>query len=127
MVGWPMKSSKTKGIRIVRMTIHRLAAVALGLLIAAAANGVAAEIKPSTITVKDMHCGGCAKKIAAELKALAGVDKAEPDVEAKTVKVTPKANVVLSPKALWEAVEKADKTPTKLVGPSGSFTAKPKS
>jgi Cu+-exporting ATPase len=47
-------------------------------------------------------------------------------VDTQTAKVTPKPKAVLSPKALWEAVEKAKKTPAKLEGPSGTFTAKPK-
>jgi hypothetical protein len=47
-------------------------------------------------------------------------------VEAQTAKVTPQPKTVLSPKALWEAVEKAKKTPAKLAGPGGTFTARPK-
>ncbi len=82
---------------------------------------------PTTITIPKMDCGGCAKKIAAKLTEVAGVAKAEPNVEARTIKVTAKANVLVSPKALWEAVEKADKKPTKLEGPSGAFTSKPNS
>ena len=77
------------------------------------------------IPVAGMDCGGCAKKVAAKLTAVAGVAKAEADVEAKTIKVTPKGGEVVSPKALWEAVEKAEQTPTKLEGPSGVFTKKP--
>lgn len=106
--------------------IRWLTAVAVAVLLSVTANVRAADPPPTTITVSNMHCGGCAKKIATQLTAVTGVAKAEPDVEAKTVKVTPKANVVLSPKTLWEAVEKADKTPTKLEGPNGTFTTKPK-
>lgn len=107
--------------------LSRCCPLAVALLFLGAATASAAEVKPTTIIVKEMHCGGCAKKVAKEVSALAGVAKVETDVEARTVKVTPKANTVLSPKALWEAVEKADKEPTKLLGPSGTFTAKPKS
>jgi copper chaperone CopZ len=87
---------------------------------------IAADAKPTIITVSGMDCAGCAKKVTDKLNTVAGVAKAEADLAAKTVKVTAKANATLSPKALWEAVEKADKTPTKLEGPGGMFTEKPK-
>jgi len=102
-----------------------LMVVALALALALSTPGLAAEPAPTTITIPKMHCSGCAKSIVAKLVEVLGVAKAEPDVPAKTVKVTPKADVVLSPKALWEAVENAKKTPSKLEGPSGTFTSKP--
>jgi hypothetical protein len=39
--------------------------------------------------------------------------------------VTPRPQVALSPRALWEAVEHAKKVPVKIEGPHGTFTAKP--
>ena len=101
--------------------------LAIGLALVATTQIRAADAKPTVITVSNIHCAGCAKKVTDQLATVAGVAKTEADVTAKTVKITPKANATLSPKALWEAVEKADKTPTKLEGPSGTFTAKPKS
>lgn len=80
----------------------------------------------TTITVPDMFCGGCAKKVTTKLKELQGVADLKADLEAKTVTVTPKSETVLSPKALWEAVEKAGKHPSQMEGPSGKFTEKPK-
>jgi len=83
--------------------------------------------KPTTIAVPDMHCAGCAKKVTDQLLLVPGVDKAEADLKAKTIKVTPKADKSLSAKALWEAVEKGEQQPTMLDGPSGVFTSKAKS
>lgn len=103
-----------------------LATAALAVVVALG-NVAAAEPKPTTITVPDMHCAGCAKKVVAKLAAIEGVAKVEPNIKAKTIKITPKPNAVLSPKTLWETVEEADKNPTKLEGPSGVFTSKPKS
>jgi hypothetical protein len=40
--------------------------------------------------------------------------------------IKPKARKTLSPKELWEAVERAGKKPGKLTGPNGTFEAKPK-
>ena len=101
-------------------------ALALGVVLGLVGLSEAADPVPTTLTIPGMHCNGCAKKLANKLVEVEGVAKAEADVEAKTIKVTPKANVALSPKALWEAVEKAEQKPTKLEGPSGTFTAKPK-
>lgn len=98
-------------------------------LAAAAANTVAAD-KPSkaetVITVGEM-CGGCVKKIEKKLKPMEGVAGVRCDIKAKTVTVVPKPKVALSAKTLWEAMEEIGKTPKKLVGPSGTFTEKPKS
>jgi Cu+-exporting ATPase len=85
----------------------------------------ASDAKETIISVPDMHCGGCAKKLSTEMSKVAGVLKVETDLEAKTIKVTPKAQGNMSPKSLWEAVENAGKKPTKLEGPNGSFTTKP--
>ena len=80
----------------------------------------------TTITL-DLHCAGCAKKVETQLATVPGVATISSDVKAKTVTVTGKPEAAVSPRALWEAVEKAGKTPTKLRGPSGTFTAKPQS
>lgn len=48
------------------------------------------------------------------------------DVKTRTVQVMPKTGKILSPRALWEAMEQIGKTPRKLAGPSGTFTSKPK-
>jgi copper chaperone CopZ len=87
----------------------------------------AADPVPTTILVSDMHCMGCAKKMANKLYEAPGVAKVQADVQTTTMTVTPKTDKALSPRALWEAVEKAGYKPTKLEGPSGTFTAKPQS
>lgn len=87
----------------------------------------AAEPQPTTITVSDIHCMGCAKTCAKHLYEIAGVAKVAANIEAKTLTITPTAQAVVSPRALWEAVEKAGKVPVKIQGPSGTFAVKPKS
>jgi copper chaperone CopZ len=72
-----------------------------------------------------MDCEVCAKKAVAKLSAVSGVAKVEPDFEARTLTVTPKAGETLSPKALWEACVAGGQDPSKLEGPSGVFTAAP--
>jgi copper chaperone CopZ len=101
-------------------------AVAIGV-IALAGTVRAAEPAVTTISIPEMHCAGCAKKVTTKLAALKGVVKTEVDMKAKTITVTPKVGSVLSPKELWETVVAGDQEPTKLVGPGGTFTEKPKS
>ena len=93
-----------------------------------AADGVrAADPPPTTITVEGMHCVVCASKVSSNLQSVAGDQKAQVDADKAVAVVTAKSSVVPSPRALWEAVEKAGYKPTKLVGPAGTFIAKPKS
>lgn len=81
----------------------------------------------TTIAVPDLHCNGCIKVVATKLNEVPGVAAVGGDMQTKTVTVRPKPQQVVSPRAIWEAVEKAGKHPTVLVGPSGKFTEKPKS
>lgn len=93
-----------------------------------AANGLrAADTQAVTIQVHGMHCAGCAAKVTRKLQAVDGVLNAQVDAARGEAVVSAKANVVPSDRALWEAVEKAGYKPTKLIGPSGIFTVKPKS
>jgi len=55
------------------------------------------------------------------------VAKVDVDFKAKTLTVTPKSQASVSPLALWEAVEKNNDKPLKIVGPGGTFTTKPQS
>jgi periplasmic mercuric ion binding protein len=107
-------------------TLTRCLALAAALGLFAAAAQAADDAAKTTITVPDLDCPSCAKKVAKKVAELTGVGEVKTDVEAKTVTIVPKPGSVLSPKELWEAVEKAGKTPSKLTGPSGTFDDKPK-
>jgi len=61
------------------------------------------------------------------LTTVSGVESVRPDVEAQLAKVTHQAGKTPSPKAMWEAVEKAGFKPKKIESPAGTFTEKPKS
>ncbi len=87
----------------------------------------AADPLVTTITVPDMHCMGCAKKMTNKLYELPGVAEVRADVPTTTLTVTPKPQQAPSPRALWEAVEKAGYKPAKLEGPGGTFTTRPQS
>lgn len=98
--------------------------LAVGLF-ALAGPARAADPTATIVSIPEMHCAGCAKKVTTKLTALPGVAKAEAEMKTRTVTVTPRAGLVLSPKAVWEAVEQAEEVPAKLTGPSGTFTKKP--
>ncbi|MFO0842319.1 MAG: heavy metal-associated domain-containing protein [Gemmataceae bacterium] len=93
------------------------------LVLAAAAN--ATEPKDTTITVEEMHCMSCARKMADKLYAVRGVGAVKADVPSARLFVTPKAGEAPSARGLWEAIEKAGYKPKKLESPAGTFTAKP--
>lgn len=108
------------------MTKTRFLALAILLGAVAGQLGAAGQTPATTtITVPELDCPTCAKKVAAKLSEVPGVGKVESSVEAKTFTITPKAGTSASPKAMWEAVEKGGFDPSKLVGPDGTFTAKP--
>lgn len=75
------------------------------------------------ITIDDMHCAGCAKKISSRLFKLKGVVKVRTDLKANLAVITPQAKKQVDTKAAWEAIQKAGFQPTKLVGPQGTYVA----
>lgn len=106
------------------MTRSLVAAVAAAMLVFAP-QAPAAEPASTTVTIPEMECASCAKKVGGKVTEVPGVAKVEYSVEARILKVTHKPGETPSPKALWEAVEKGGKDPSKLEGPAGTFTKKP--
>ncbi len=111
-----------------KLTNLFLASLSAIVLLAGNSPATSAEKAPATftITLSDLDCPSCAKKLAAKLLALEGVAKVETDVETQTAKITMKPKATITAKILWEAVEKGKKTPVKIEGPDGTVTAKPK-
>jgi mercuric ion binding protein len=81
--------------------------------------------KTATVVEVSEMCGGCVKKITQRFEKVTDVASIKCDIPSKSVTITPKASVTLSPKTLWEIMDEIGKTPVKLAGPSGTFTAKP--
>ncbi|HVK14912.1 MAG TPA: heavy-metal-associated domain-containing protein [Gemmataceae bacterium] len=105
---------------LVRWAVAVVGAFALGTAVSAADPAV------TKITVPDLDCPSCAKKVVAKLQALDGVAEVKADVDSKIVTVTAKPKAKLSALSLWEAVEKGGKEVSKIEGPDGTVTAKPK-
>ena len=72
-----------------------------------------------------MHCEACAAKIRRGLFSVAGVVNVKTDVKTHVAVVVPQQNRQPSPRAMWEAVEKAGFQVVQLEGPSGTFNEKP--
>lgn len=87
---------------------------------------IAADPKPISISIKDMHCAECAKKISKRLQTVGGVKSVKMDFKSGTALVTVDPAKAPSPKALWEAVEQSGFKPIRLETASASFKAKPK-
>ena len=90
------------------------------------AAGEATSSAKTTLILRVLDCEGCAKRVRESVEAVSGVKEVKTDLTAKSATITSKRNEIPSPKLLWEAVEGAGKTPVKLIGPSGTFTTKPK-
>lgn len=88
---------------------------------------VAAAPTYTTLVVTNLHCDACAKKVAKKLYALSHVKEVRADVKKNTAYVVPDAGQLVSPKAMWEAVEAAGFKMVRLSGPAGSFNSKPRS
>ncbi len=84
-----------------------------------------ADTATSKITVDGMSCAGCAKTVGKAVSAVEGVESAVADVKTKALTVVAKKGATPSPKAMWEAVEKAGYTPTRIEGAAGTFEKKP--
>src|SRR5262245_39855442 len=79
------------GVHVMKKRISlSMALAALAVLVLGSALW-AVNPAATTITISDLECQGCAKKVVAMLNEVPGVAAAEANVEAKTATVTPKA------------------------------------
>ena len=102
-------------------------AVALLAGLAAVADAQTPAPAYTRVTLTELHCMGCAKKISGKVSAVPGVAEMRVDLKSATIWAMHKPGMTPSAKALWEAIEEADHTPTRMDTPAGSLTSKPKS
>ncbi|MFT5527159.1 MAG: copper chaperone CopZ [Pirellulaceae bacterium] len=107
--------------RIIRVFL----AVAIIAIAMQTAVATAAQPAFTEVVVTNMHCDACAKKIAGKLYLLKGVKEVRAELKSNTAYVVSQQNKNISPKAIWEAVEKAGFKVVKLNGPAGLFKTKP--
>lgn len=90
-----------------------------------AANQSQQQVKlPLSIIVDNLHCQGCAKKIAAQLYAVKGVTRVSVDMERETLIVEALPESPISPWLLIDAVTQAKERPVAVNGPYGSLAIK---
>jgi copper chaperone CopZ len=77
------------------------------------------------VTLTELDCAGCAKKVGKKLGAVPGVAEVRLDFKARTFFVAHKADATPSPRALWEAVEQADHAVQSMETPTATYTSKP--
>lgn len=109
------------------MKIKAFSLAATAVILTAATLSAADRDVVTQIEVKGLHCASCAKKLCTALNAVPSVASSQADAETGIAIVTPaQVQRLPSPRAQWEAVEKAGYTPLRLAGPYGTFTSKPK-
>lgn len=97
------------------------------LAVMAPSQSIAAAVRPATclVTIEGMHCPACAKAVAGKLKRVPDVADAVIDVRSGFATASPVQGKEPSPRSLWEAVEAGGYGPTRIEGPSGTFTSQP--
>ncbi|QDV73742.1 zinc/cadmium/mercury/lead-transporting ATPase [Botrimarina mediterranea] len=81
-----------------------------------------AAAAPMTIAIDNLHCKGCAQKIAAQLYATKGVNKVSVDMQQGLLHVEAGPDSRLSPWALVDAVFKAGERPLSVTGKQGELS-----
>lgn len=79
---------------------------------------------PTVVTVKKL-CPTCGKNIVQKLSDLPQVAEATMNVEQRTLRVRCIPGGSVSPRAVWETVERGGEQPVKIQCPMGTFTSKP--
>ena len=74
-----------------------------------------------SIVIDNLHCKGCAQKIAAQLYTIKGVTKVSADLKRDTLFVESRPEAVLSPWQVIAAVSKAKERPLAVQGPHGTL------
>jgi|GEM_PF-1184434 len=74
------------------------------------------------VVINNLHCKGCAQKIAAQLYTIRGVNKVSADMKQNILIVTNKNGQDLSPWALIGAVTAAKERPVAIIGAYGRMS-----
>jgi len=99
------------------------------MILAGVLTTVTAQSTPAytRVTLDELHCATCAKKVSEKVVAVPGVSEMRYDLKTRTIFAMHKADRTPSPRALWEAIEQADHVPIRLDTPTASHTKKPRS
>jgi len=76
---------------------------------------------PLTVAIDNLHCQGCARKIAAQLYAIKGVTRVSVDMQKETLTVETRRDIQISPWAVIDAVSRAKERPLAVLGSHGKL------
>lgn len=96
-----------------------------GFLTALSVSAAEPQQIPTVVTVKKL-CPTCGAKIVQNLSKLPQVAEATMSVKQRTLRVQCKPGGSVSPRAVWEAVERGGEQPVKIQCQTGTFTTKPR-
>lgn len=113
--------------RIAALVLLALACLLGGYVFERRAAGQEPAAEVTTVTIPNMHCESCAKKIRNQLFTLRNVYRVTTNVKETTARIEPRKDRAVSAFDIWTKLENAKFAPSKLVGPEGEFTAKPAS
>lgn len=111
-------------MKTVRMVCLALAVLA-GLAVGSSAQTPA--VAYTAVVLDDIHCMGCARKIAKHVHTVPGVFEMRVDLKTKMIWAMHRQGMTPSPGALWDAIEAADHLPKKMQTPTAIYTSKPQS
>ncbi|QDS97051.1 Heavy-metal-associated domain protein [Adhaeretor mobilis] len=80
------------------------------------------QSSPLYVVIDNLHCQGCAKKIAAQIYAIKGVTKVSVDMAKETLTVETARDTQISPWAVIDAVSRAKERPLAVLGSHGQLT-----
>jgi len=112
-----------------RSTFSRLLTISL-LAIALGHAAISSAVEPqvqyaAVLVTKNMCCAHESVPAIKELSRVPGIGRVTADHEKRTLLIAPRANTAPSPRAIWEAAERAKIEPIQLATPQGVFKSKP--
>jgi copper chaperone CopZ len=113
---------------LVRLVPVSLLAIALGYALESAAVGQQPQPQQqyaAVLVTKNMCCAHESVPAIKELSRVPGIGRVTADHEKRTLLIAPRANTAPSPRAIWEAAERAKIEPIQLATPQGVFKSKP--
>ena len=112
---------------LVRLVPVTLFAIALGYALEPSAVGQQPQQQQyaAVLVTKNMCCAHESVPAIKELSRVPGIGRVTADHEKRTLLIAPRANTAPSPRAIWEAAERAKIEPIQLATPQGVFKSKP--
>ena len=113
---------------LLRLVPISLLAIALGYALESSAVGQQPQQPQqyaAILVTKNMCCAHESVPAIKELSRVPGIGRVTADHEKRTLLISPKPGVAPSPRAIWEAAERAKIEPIQLATPGGVYKGKP--